>query len=154
MRTRQPILEHAFDAAVELAPIQDLGQTPAGHRRIINITGGTIDGPRLRGRILAGGADWQVLRADGTADLHARYTIEADDGALIYVQNVGYRSAEPAVLARLTAGEIVPPDEYYFMTTPRFETSAPQHDWLNRTIVVGEAAREPDCVRLRFYAVL
>ncbi len=154
MRSRQPALEHAFDAAVELAPIQDLGQTPMGHRRIINITVGTVSGPRLSGRILAGGADWQVLRADGTADLHARYTIEADDGALIYVQNVGYRHATPAVLARLTAGEIVPPDEYYFMTTPRFETSSAKHEWLNRTIVLAEAAREPDCVRLRFYAAI
>ena len=154
MRARQPQLEYAFEAAVELAPVQDLGQTPAGHRRIINITGGTVEGPRLAGRILPGGADWQVLRPDGTADLHARYTIEAADGALIYVQNVGYRHASAPVLARLMAGEMVPPDEYYFMATPRFETSAPAHDWLNHTVVVAEAAREPDTVRLRFYAVL
>lgn len=154
MRSREPNLEHAFDATVELAPIQDLGHTPAGHRRIINITGGSVTGPRLQGRILPGGADWQVLRADGTADLHARYTVQADDGALIYVQNVGYRYAKPDVLARMQGGQVVAPDEYYFMTTPRFETSDPRHEWLNRTVVVAEAAREPDCVRLRFYAVL
>lgn len=154
MRSRPPKLEFAFEAAVALAPIQDLGQTPAGHRRIINITGGEVNGPRLNGRILPGGADWQVLRADGTADLHARYTIEAEDGSLIYVQNVGYRHASSAVLERMTAGEIVPPDDYYFMATPRFETSAPAHEWLNHTIVIAEAAREPDTVRLRFYAVL
>ena len=154
MRSRPPQLEFAFEAAVELAPVQDLGPTPAGHRRIINITGGTIAGPRLTGRILPGGADWQILRPDGTADLHARYTIEAEDGALIYVQNIGYRYAEPPVLKRLMAGEMVPPDQYYFVTTPRFETSAPAHEWLNRTILVAEAAREPDKVRLRCYAVL
>jgi hypothetical protein len=154
MRTRPPRLEFAFEAAVELAPVQDLGLTPAGHRRIINITGGTVTGPRLTGRILPGGADWQVLRPDGTADLHARYTIEAADGALIYVQNVGYRHATGEVLARLMAGEIVPAEEYYFMATPRFETAAPAHDWLNHTIVVADAEREPATVRLRFFAVL
>ncbi|MEQ9643358.1 MAG: DUF3237 domain-containing protein [Alphaproteobacteria bacterium] len=154
MRSRPPQLEFAFEAAVELTPPQDLGMTPVGHRRIINIAGGQVTGPRLTGRILPGGADWQVIRPDGTADLHARYTIEAADGALIYVQNIGYRYAEPPVLKRLTAGEMVPADEYYFMATPRFETSAPAHEWLNRTILVAEAAREPDTVRLRFYAVL
>lgn len=154
MRSRPPQLEFAFEAAVELAPVQDLGQTPAGHRRIINITGGKVSGPRLQGRILPGGADWQIIRADGTADLHARYTIEASDGGLIYVQNVGYRYAEGAVLKRLMAGELVPADEYYFMATPRFETSAPAHGWLNHTVVVADAEREPDTVRLRFFAVL
>ena len=63
-----------------LGGIQKLGHTPYGERRIINILGGTVEGPKLKGKVLPGGADWQVVRADGVVHLHARYTIETDSG--------------------------------------------------------------------------
>ena len=138
---------------VTLEPIRDLGDTPVGRRRIIGITGGTFSGARLAGRILPGGADWQVIRADGTAYLDARYTLETSDGALIYVNNLGYRHGPKAVIERLARGEDVDPALYYMRTTPWFETSAPAYDWLNRMVCVGTGARRAQAVELEFYEV-
>ncbi len=78
-----------------MAAAQELGDTPLGRRRIIGITGGQFFGERLSGRVLPGGADWQVIRGDGVADLDARYTLETSDGALIYVRNKGIGTARP-----------------------------------------------------------
>ncbi len=143
-----------FDMRVTLAPIKDLGQTPNGHRRIIDITGGTFEGERLRGRVLPGGADWQVIRPDGSAALEARYTLETDDGALIYVRNTGFRHGPPEVLARLAAGEDVDPADYYFRSTPVFETGAEAHAWLNSVVAVASGARRPDAVELGVFEVV
>jgi len=146
-------LEPLFSARITLAPIRDLGDTPAGHRRIIDITGGTFSGSRLSGRVLPGGADWQVIRADRVAFLDARYTLETADGALIYVRNKGYRHAPPDVLERLMRGEDVDPALYYMRTTPLFETSDARYAWLNRIICVGSGARRPAGVEIDFYEV-
>ena len=86
-----PRLEPIFNARVAVAAPRSLGKVAGGERRIVDITGGEVAGPQLAGRILPGGADWQILREDGTAVLEARYTIEAADGALVYVRNYGYR---------------------------------------------------------------
>jgi hypothetical protein len=148
-----PVLEPMFRASIAVAPPRRVGRVAGGERRIIDILGGEVEGPRLAGRVLPGGADWQVVRDDGTAVLEARYTIEAADGALVYVQNVGYRHGAPEVLAALAAGEDVDPARYYFRTTPTFETSAPALAWLNRTAAVCSAVRTRDRVILDFYAV-
>ena len=147
-------LDFAFSAKVMVAAPLELGATHLGHRRIIAITGGTIDGPRLFGKVLAGGADWQIIRADGTAELEARYTIAAEDGALISVVNRGFRHGPPEVMRALAAGEPVDPGHYYFRCTPVFETAAPAHQWLTRTVFVASGARHRDRVELRFYEVL
>ena len=102
-------LQALFKADIELAPAQELGAGPLGRRRIIAITGGRFVGERLSGRVLPGGADWQVIRADGVAELDARYTLETGDGALIYVRNRGFRHGPAEVLKRLAAGENVDP---------------------------------------------
>jgi len=138
---------------VRLEPIRDLGETPMGRRRIIGITGGLFSGPRLSGTILPGGADWQVIRSDGVAFLDARYTLETNDGALIYVNNKGYRHGPKDVIERLAKGEEVDPALYYMRATPWFETSAPQYAWLNRTVCVATGARRPVAVELDFYEV-
>lgn len=138
---------------VTLEPARELGQTPVGRRRIIAITGGQFSGPRLSGRVLAGGADWQVIRADGVAYLDARYTLETSDGALIYVNNLGYRHGPPEVLERLARGDDVDPALYYMRATPWFETAAPKYAWLNRTICIATGARRAAAVELEFHAV-
>ncbi len=138
---------------VALEPIRDLGDTPLGRRRIIGITGGKFSGARLSGRILPGGADWQVIRSDGVAYLDARYTLETGDGALIYVNNKGYRHGPKEVIERLAKGEEVDPALYYMRTTPWFETSAPDYAWLNRTICVGTGARRAACVELDIHEI-
>ena len=147
-------LDFAFAARVTVAPAVELGVTPIGRRRIIPITGGTVEGPRLCGRVLPGGADWQIIRADGTAELEARYTLEAADGALVSVVNRGYRHGPPEVMARLFAGEPVDPASYYFRCSPTFETAAPAYQWLNRTVFLGSGVRHPDAVEIQIYAAL
>ena len=146
-------LEPLFRAEITLAPPQELGDSPLGRRRIIPITGGTFRGERLSGRVLPGGADWQVIRADGVAELDARYTLETADRALIYVRNFGYRHGPPDVIRRLAAGEPVDPALYYMRTTPRFETGAERYRWLNGLICVASGARRAASVELEVFAV-
>ncbi|MGH8736130.1 MAG: DUF3237 domain-containing protein [Burkholderiales bacterium] len=145
--------ESLFSAKITLAPAQELGDGPQGRRRIIPITGGAVSGPRLSGRVLPGGADWQIVRPDGVAYLDARYTIETDDSALVYVRNRGYRHGPPEVVARLAAGEAVDPGLYYMRTTPWFETGDVRYAWLNRTVCVGSGERLANAVWIDFYAV-
>lgn len=147
------ILQPLLRAEVTLAPAQELGETPLGRRRVIPITGGSFRGEKLSGRILPGGADWQVIRADGVAELDARYTLETNDGALIYVRNFGYRRGPPDILRKLAAGEPVDASLYYMRTTPRFETGAQRYDWLNGTICVATGARRAAAVDLEIYEV-
>jgi hypothetical protein len=149
-----PELQFAFEIEAEVATPLDFGQTQNGHRRVIHIKGGRVWGPRLQGRVLEGGADWQVLRPDGTADLDARYTIQSDDGALIYVVNRGVRHGPAEVLARLNRGERVDPASYYFRSAASFETGAAEHAWLTRAVMLGVGERYPDRVALRFWQVL
>ncbi|HSA72065.1 MAG TPA: DUF3237 domain-containing protein [Burkholderiales bacterium] len=146
-------LQPLFRAEITLAAPQELGETPQGRRRIIAITGGRFAGERLSGRVLAGGADWQVIRPDGVADLDARYTLETSDGALIYVRNRGYRHGSPETMRRLAAGEAVDPSLYYMRTTPRFETGDARYAWLNRIVCVATGARHTDAVELEVFEV-
>ncbi len=148
-----PTLSLLYTSRVEIAAPLSLGKGPYGERRIINITGGAFSGPRLSGRILPGGADWQVVRHDGTAEVEARYTLETDDGALIYIANWGYRHGPPEVMQRLGAGEDVDPREYYFRTTPKFETGAAEYAWLNGVIAVAVGERRANEVIITVYAV-
>ena len=146
-------LQPLFRAEITLAAAQELGETPQGRRRIIGITGGRFSGERLSGRVLAGGADWQLIRPDGVADLDARYTLETSDGALIYVRNRGYRHGSPEIIRRLAGGEAVDPSLYYMRTTPRFETGDPRYAWLNRVICVANGARRRAAVDLEVFEV-
>ena len=138
---------------VSLEPVRDLGETPLGRRRVIGITGGSFSGPRLSGKVLPGGADWQLIRSDGVACLDARYTLETRDGALIYVNNKGYRHGPREVIERLACGEDVDPALYYMRATPWFETAATQYAWLNRTVCIASGARRAAAVELDFYEV-
>ncbi len=143
-----------FTVQAELEAIINLGHTPYGERRIINILGGTITGPKLKGRILPGGADWQIVRADDVAELQVRYTIETDKGARILVTSDGLRHGPAAVLESLARGDRVDPGLYYFRTVMRFETSDPAVEWLNRILALARGQREARSVRLDVYEVL
>jgi len=150
MLSPQPI----FRVEAELADILRLGHTPYGERRIIGIRGGRVSGPRLSGRILPGGADCQIIRGDGVADIQARYTIEAESGALILVSSEGLRHGPPEVMERLARGEAVDPNLYYFRTVMRFETAATDFAWMNRILALARGARQPRAVSLDVYQVL
>jgi hypothetical protein len=145
--------EPIFTINAELAPIMNLGRTPYGERRMIAITGGTVAARKLNGRVLPGGADWQIIRTDGAADIKARYTIESAAGARILVSSDGLRHVPPAVMERLGRGEQVDPALYYFRTAMRFETADPSVDWINRILALACGQREANAVRLDVYEV-
>src|SRR6202046_1390784 len=149
-----PGLEFIFAARVAVDTPLDLGDVGKGGRRIVPITGGEFSGPRLRGVVLSGGADWQVLRSDGVAELEARYTLRTDDGALIYVRNHALRHGPAEVLAGLATGRSVDPSSYYFRGATFFETGAPRSEGLAKQLIVCTGEREPAGVKLRFYQVL
>jgi len=152
-----PELTLVLEARVQVGPPLELGLGPRGVRRIIQILSGTFQGSgaysNVKGKVLPGGADWQIIRANGVADLDTRYTLETDTGQLIYVQNAGIRHAPPDVTKRLMAGLPVDPSQVYFRTTPVFETSAPELEWMTRSMFVGTGERAPTEVALRYWRV-
>jgi len=143
-----------MNIAADVGELMSMGGGPLGERRVVGITGGTFEGPQLKGTIVPGGADWQIVRADGVLDIDARYVLRAQGGALIRVVSQGYRHGPPEVLAALGRGEDVPPQKYYFRTAMRFETGAADLQWLNRTIAVASAQRKARQVLLCAYQLL
>lgn len=110
------------------SPTQEIGSTPDGTLKIFPVTGGSFEGERLRGKVLAGGGDWVTVRSNGTMTLDLRITLETDDGSLIYMTFTGIRDDANG----------------YFRTVPRFETAAPEYTFLNRLLAVGTAEIRPD----------
>lgn len=137
-------------APIEAGDVQ--GASTRGKRRTIPITGGTVRG-RLSGRVLAGGADFQLVVSDTMAVLDARYTLELDSGARIFVQNHALRRGSADAIAKLVRGESVDPAEIYFRCVPTFEVSDPSLAWLTESIFIGTGARFPDRVEIAFYRV-
>jgi hypothetical protein len=152
-RPVEPKLTFAFEVRATVGAPMEVGAVAQGRRRIVPITGGTFEGPNIRGKVMAGGADWQIIRADGFTELDTRYTLETDKKQIIYVQNPGIRHAAPDVMKRLLAGELVDPKLVYFRTVPKFETAAADLQWLTRAVFVGMGERYPNDVRIRFFRV-
>jgi Protein of unknown function (DUF3237) len=107
---------------------EEIGSTPHGKLSIFPVTGGSFEGERLRGKVLAGGGDWVTAMADGTFELDVRVTLETDDGALIHVTFTGVRDDA----------------NRYLRTLPRFETAAPKYAFLNRLLAVGTGEIRPE----------
>ena len=147
-------LIHVADLQVKVGDPIEVGDTGSGVRRMIPILGGEATGPKIKGKILPGGADYQILRKDGITELDARYVIECEDHARIYVQNFGLRHGPPELMERLRRGEPVDPKLIYFRATPRFETSEPNYAWLTNHIFLCEGARRPNLVELAIHQVL
>lgn len=134
-----------FTLKMTAAAPQMLGRTPLGDRRIVAVTGGAFEGPKLRGKVVEqGGSDWILARPDGSLQLNVRVTLKTDDGALIGMSYQGYRHGPAAVIERLNRGEAVDPSEYYFRTIAMFETAAPAYAWLNNVVAVGVGRRPPE----------
>jgi len=138
---------------VLLDDILDLGDTQWGRRRVVPIIGGSFEGPRLRGTVVPGGADWQVMHADGMITVDTRYLLRTDDDVLITLATNGVRHGPPEVISRINAGDDVDPASYYFRLFSRFETGSPQYVWLTRSLVVASAAREANAVRYQAYTL-
>jgi Protein of unknown function (DUF3237) len=134
-----PSLQTAFLLRMDIDchPPSELGATPYGRRRVVNVSGGSFDGPRLRGKILPGGGDVALVRNDGVFEPNAQFVLLADD-EMIRVTYKGVWHAAPAVLERLMKREgPVDPTEYYFRTAVTFETGAASYAWLNKLLAIG-----------------
>ena len=130
-----------FIFQIQVKPPSIIGATPGHDRRIGEISGGSFEGEKLRGRILSGGSDWQSLRADGTTTLNVRLVMETDDGALIGMTYLGMRHGPKEVLDRIARGDKVSPTEYYMRATPYYETASEKYGWLNRIVSVAYGHR-------------
>ena len=130
-----PKAVHVYNAVALLEKTVPHGTTPVGQRFRVPIIGGTFEGPNLRGRILPGGFDWQLLRPDGFLELVAEYFMETDDGVMIQVTNRGLLHLQSA------GGPAT-----YVMTTPKFEAPMGKYGWLNQFIFAGTVAPGADPV--------
>jgi hypothetical protein len=148
-----PALVPLTQIRCEVGALVSLGVAKHGERRYVPLLGGTASGPELSGRIVEGGVDWQINRSDGVLDIAAHYVIRADDGALIEVQSDGMRHGAPDVMARLTHGEPVAGQEYFFRTLIRFTTGAPQWLHLNKVMALAVGQRQASLVLLDVYRI-
>lgn len=151
----QPLLEFCFRISIDVAGgMQELGKTGKGTRRIIPITGGCFEGPNIKGSVVAGGYDWQLLRPDGVIEIDARYLIQTAEGDLITVINTGLRHGSAEVMQRLAKGEEVDPSEYYFRSVPVFETANSKYAWLTKSIFIANGIRKPKEVLIDVWRVV
>ena len=152
----EPVLQtkYVFSLAIRVgAPIVagDLGH---GIRRIIPILGGEVVGPGIKGTIFPVGADFQTIRSNGFTELEAKYAFAMDDGAIVYIENVGIRFGPKGLLDRIAKGETVDPTRIYFRSVPRFETGHEKYRWLMEHLFIGVGARHPDRVEIDVHRVL
>ncbi len=131
-------LEHLMTYHADLKDPWEVGKGPIGTRSIFDVTSGTFEGPRLKGKLVASGGDWLLIDDEGVGRLDVRGTFETDDGAIVYVQYYGVVVMNEAVGAALAEGKSIDYGDTYFMTQPRFETGDPRYAWLNRVVAVAE----------------
>lgn len=151
-----PTLEtrYVFSLAIKVGAPIEAGDFGYGSRRVIPILGGELVGEGMHGTIREGGADYQVIRPDGLTELEAKYAIEMDDGAVVYIENIGLRFGPKEALDKIRRGEPVDPGLIYFRSVPRFETGSSAYRWLMQSMFIGVGSRHPDRVELDVHQVL
>jgi hypothetical protein len=151
-----PVLhtKYVFSLAIKVGAPIIVGDLGYGTRRIIPILGGEVRGEGIKGTIFPVGADFQTIRPNGFTELEAKYAFEMDDGAIVYIENVGIRLGPKELLDRMAKGEIVDPAQIYFRSVPRFETGAEKYRWLMENLFIGVGARHPDRVVIDVHQVL
>jgi hypothetical protein len=151
-----PTLEtkYVFTITAEIGDVTTAGEIGHGVRRIIPITGGTVKGEGIDGKVCLFGADFQIIRPNELIELEARYAFETDDGATVYVENKGLRFGPLDLLQKLKRGEPVDPKLIYFRTVPKFETGHEKYCWLMQNLFIGSAARHADRVVIDVHQVL
>tara|TARA_A100001391_G_scaffold194963_1_gene171809 strand:+ start:3640 stop:4122 length:483 start_codon:yes stop_codon:yes gene_type:complete len=152
-----PTLEHAFTISIELSKPYWIKPSARGDTRAaIFAASGVVEGPRLNGTVVPmSGGDYPLSRDNGVIDFDARYLLEADDGAIIYLQNYGYRWAKnDEIAAKMAANKDVGFDDYYMRVTPRFDAPAGPHEWMSRHVFVGVAEKVPGANRIHYFVVL
>jgi hypothetical protein len=154
MTTPQLATKYVFSLSIKVGTPIVAGDLGYGIRRVIPVLGGTVQGEGIKGTIYSGGADFQIIRPDGFTELEAKYAFELDDGAVVYIENIGVRFGPKEALDRIAQGEAVDPALIYFRSVPKFETGHPKYRWLMQNLFIGVGARHPDCVELAVHQVL
>jgi hypothetical protein len=151
-----PVLatRYVFTITAQVAGITSAGDIGVGERRMIPIVGGEVRGADINGRVCPFGADFQIVRPDSSIELEAKYALQTDDGAVIYVENRGMRRGPIELIQKLNRGEAVDPALIYFRTVPRFETGAARYRWLMQSLFVASAARHTYRVVIDVHQVL
>lgn len=149
-----PSLDYVATFEVDVDTPITIGTTVDGIRRVVPIRGGTVFGPRMSGRVLDAGADFQQYPAEDVAYLVADYVLELDDGHHVLVENRALRTGAAEDLRRVMAGETVDPAKIYFRCLPRLtaDESGP-HSWMNKTLFVATGERRPIGVRIDVFRV-
>jgi hypothetical protein len=153
MQPVKPELKPFLSLRVDVGQAHHVGKTGDGDRKLVPITGGSFSG-EITGEILNGGSDALIIRADGCAELNARYCLQAENGALIFAQDEGYRHGSDDVIQQLAQGEEVDPALYYFRTCMRLETANKQYQWINKTLFIGSGCKTKTQVLIDLYRLL
>ena len=147
-------LEHLFEFSVTIKPLLSAGMTTAGERVIADLDGGTFEGPKLKGKVRASGADWALICNDGTLKIDVRAVLETDDGAVIYMPYRGRMVMTDAIGKVLSDGEgETQYGDTYWITQIQFETGDERYSWLNSVMAVGEGKLAPNLATYRVSAV-
>jgi Protein of unknown function (DUF3237) len=145
---------YVFGLVIQVGAPIVAGDFGHGVRRIIPILGGEVRGEGINGTIFPCGADFQTIRPNGLTELEAKYAFEMDDGAIVYIENIGIRFGPKQLLDRIAKGESVDPALIYFRSVPKFETGAEKYRWLMESLFIGVGARHPDRVVIDVHQVL
>jgi hypothetical protein len=145
---------YVFSLVIQIGAPIVAGDFGHGVRRIVPILGGDVRGEGISGTIFPCGADFQTIRPNGLTELEAKYAFEMDDGAIVYIENVGIRFGPKQLLDRIAKGESVDPALIYFRSVPKFETGAEKYRWLMENLFIGVGARHPDRVVIDVHQVL
>jgi hypothetical protein len=146
--------KYVFSLAIKVGAPIVAGDHGHGVRRVIPILGGEVFGEGIQGKIFPVGADFQTIRPNGFTELEAKYAFEMDDGAIVYIENIGIRFGRKELLDRIAKGCNVDPALIYFRSVPRFETGAEKYRWLMENLFIGVGARHPDRVEIAVHQVL
>ena len=149
----EPRFKFIFGMSLEVQKPDRIGPTHAGDRRVVGVSGGSFEGPKLKGRVLPGGSDWIVVRRDGVLIQDVRLVLQTDDDHNILMSYRGMRHGPEDVIRRVDSGEDPDPSEYYFRTTPIFEAPDGEYDWLNKLIAFAIGRRRTTGVTYAIYAL-
>ncbi|MDF8335663.1 DUF3237 domain-containing protein [Novosphingobium cyanobacteriorum] len=136
---------------VDLGKRYPIGAIPKGRRNVWTLTGGVVEGPRIRGKVAPVGGEFELIDSEGVCHIDVRLVIVTDDAANIFVQYFGVADTPPEIAARYRRNEVIDFGDAYFVTQPRFETSHPDYAWLNTVMAVAEGRGRPEGVEYLMY---
>ena len=149
----EPRFEFIFGMSLEVQKPDRIGPTHAGDRRVVGVSGGSFEGPKLKGQVLPGGSDWIVVRRDGVLIQDVRLVLHTNDDHNILMSYRGMRHGPEDVIKRVDSGEDPDPSEYYFRTAPIFEAPDGEYDWLNKLMAFAIGRRRTTGVTYAVYAL-